>query len=135
MAITSLVMSSEKTTPELRLVLKTGSVVFGLSAIFLTLLPRIFTDLLGLPGSNELDWAMRMIGITLIALSGNMFVVASYGNELAVRTSARVMQVSAFLLGVLTLLIPASINWFVTLYALTGFGFSVCYTIFLSRKR
>lgn len=135
MAITSLVMSSEKTTPELRLVLKTGSVVFGLSAIFLTLLPRIFTDLLGLPGSNELDWAMRMIGITLIALSGNMFVVASYGSEVAVRTSARVMQVSAFLLGVLTLLIPASINWFVTLYALTGFGFSVCYTIFLSKKR
>lgn len=128
-------MSSEKTTPELRLVLKTGSVVFGLSAIFLTLLPRIFTDLLGLPGSNELDWAMRMIGITLIALSGNMFVVASYGSEVAVRTSARVMQVSAFLLGVLTLLIPASINWFVTLYALTGFGFSVCYTIFLSKKR
>lgn len=128
-------MSTDKALSALRTVLKTGSLVFGLSAAFLAILPRIFTDLLGLAGSAELDWAMRMIGITLVALAGNMLVVSIYGSEIAVIQSARVMQISAFGLGVLTFLIPAPINWFVTLYALTGFGFSICYTIFLLRKR
>jgi hypothetical protein len=72
-----------------------------------------------------------MIGITLVALAGNMFGVSTRGDERAVLFSARVMQFSAGGLGVLTLLIPATINWFVTLYALVGFGFSACYTIFL----
>lgn len=135
MAITSLVMSGEQSVRELRLVLKTGALVFGISAVFLTLLPRLFSDLLGMQGSSELDWALRMIGITLVALSGNMFVVSSRGDKSAVMLSARIMQVSAFGLGVLTLLIPAPINWFVTLYALTGFGFSLCYTIFLLKQK
>jgi hypothetical protein len=128
-------MSTDKALSALRTVLKTGSLVFGLSAAFLAILPRIFTDLLGLAGSAELDWAMRMIGITLVALAGNMLVVSIYGSDIAVIQSARVMQISAFGLGVLTLLIPAPISWFVTLYSLTGFGFSICYTIFLLRKR
>lgn len=135
MAITSLVMSSEKAVGALRLVLKTGALVFGLSAVILALLPRFFTDLLGLPGSLELDWAMRMIGITLVALAGNMYGVSTRGAERAVLFSARVMQFSAGGLGVLTLLIPATLNWFVTLYAFVGFGFSACYTIFLLKVK
>ena len=108
--------------------------VFGLSAALLIALPRFFTDLLGQIGSADLDWAMQMIGITLVALTGNMFVVATFGSDNGVLWSARVMQLSAFALGVLTLFIPTGVNWFVIVYALIGFGFSAAYTLLLLKK-
>lgn len=118
----------------LRGVLRLGALVFGLSAALLIALPRFFTDLLGQNGTSDLDWAMQMIGITLVALCGNMFVVSLSASERGVLWSARVMQVSAFALGVLTLLIPTGVNWFMILYALVGFGFSAAYSIFLFQK-
>ncbi len=118
----------------LRLVLRAGASVFGLSAILLIALPRFFTDLLGMMGSNDLDWSMRMIGLTLVALTGNMLVVSLHGSDRGVLFSARVMQIAAFGLGAITLLIPTGWNWFVILYALVGFGFSLAYTIFLLQK-
>ena len=121
-------------TRRLRGVLRLGALVFGLSAALLIALPRFFTDLLGQTGSADLDWAMQMIGITLVALCGNMFVVASFGSDSGVLWSARVMQLSAFALGVLTLFIPTGVNWFVIVYALIGFGFSAAYTLLLIKK-
>lgn len=121
-------------TKRLRGVLRLGALVFGLSAVLLLALPRVFTDLLGQNGSTDLDWAMQMIGITLVALTGNMFVVATFGSDNGVLWSARVMQLSAFALGVLTLFIPSGVNWFVIVYALIGFGFSAAYTLLLLKK-
>ena len=117
-----------RTTTRSRMVLKTGSAVFGLSALLLVIAPSFFNQLLGLETNPALEWSMRMIGITLIALSGNMFSVARRGSEASVRFSARVMQLSAFALGALTLLIPATLNWFTIAYSLVGFGFSAAYT-------
>jgi hypothetical protein len=71
------------------MVLRTGSVVFGLSAIALIVVPSAFNNLLGLSSTADLEWAMRMIGITLVALSGNMFSVASRGSETSVKFSGR----------------------------------------------
>jgi hypothetical protein len=127
-------MSARGDIGKLRLVLRAGATVFGLSAVLLVFLPRFFTDLLGLPGSVELDWSMQMIGLTLVALTGNMLVVSLYGSDAGVLLSARVMQIAAFGLGVITLIIPTGINWFVVLYALVGFGFSAAYTLFLLKK-
>jgi len=121
-------------TQKLRLVLRLGAIVFGLSAAALLAVPRIFTDLLGLSGSSELDWSMQMIGVTLIALTGNMFVISLQAAEVAVLWAARVMQLSAFGLGVITLFIPTGVNWFVILYALIGFGFSAAYSLLLLTK-
>lgn len=118
----------------LRGVLRLGALVFAISSAALFALPRTFTDLLGLAGSENLDWSMQMIGITLVALTGNMFVVSLAGSDNGVLWSARVMQISAFGLGVLTLLIPTGVNWFVILYALVGFGFSAAYTVFLMQR-
>ena len=114
-----------------RLVLKTGSLVFGLSALLLLIAPALFNELLGLITNPALEWSMRMIGITLVALAGNMFSVASRGSEASVRFSARVMQASAFALGVLTLMIPTAQTWFTVGYATIGFAFSLAYTIAL----
>lgn len=127
-------MANTSKVSSLRLVLRAGASVFGLSAILLIALPRFFTDLLGMMGSNDLDWSMRMIGLTLVALTGNMLVVSIHGSDRGVLFSARVMQIAAFGLGAITLLIPTGWNWFVILYALVGFGFSLAYTIFLLQK-
>ena len=127
-------MANTSKVSSLRLVLRAGASVFGLSAILLIALPRFFTDLLGMMGSNELDWSMRMIGLTLVALTGNMLVVSLHGSDKGVMFSARAMQIAAFGLGAITLLIPTGWNWFVILYALVGFGFSVAYTFFLLQK-
>lgn len=127
-------MTNRGNVSALRLVLRAGATVFGLSAVLLIALPRFFTDLLGMVGSREVDWSMQMIGLTLVALAGNMLNVSLNGSDKAVFFSARVMQFSAFGLGVLTLLIPNSYTWFVILYAAVGFGFSAGYTFFLLKK-
>ena len=120
-------MSNEKSVKRIRLVLRAGSTVFGLSALALTITPQIFNALLGFTTTPELEWSMRMIGITLVALAGNMFSVASRGKDDTVAFSGRVMLVSAFALGVLTLLIPVTLNWFTISYSIIGFGFSAAY--------
>jgi len=118
----------------LRNVLRAGSIVFGLSALFLLVLPAFFLDLLGLSESAEMVWAMRMIGITLMALAGNMWNNAAQSSEARVANVAKVMCVSATALGVLTLLNPVGITWFSYLYAAVGFGFGIAYLVNLVRK-
>jgi hypothetical protein len=118
----------------LRIVLRLGASVFGLSALFLLALPELFLDLLALPSGVDQVWSMRMIAVTLVALTGNMLVVSLFATLKGVRLAARVMQFSAFGLGVLTLAIPGELNWFTYLYAAVGFGFSAAYTVFLFRR-
>jgi len=118
----------------LRTILKFGSTVFGLSAIFLLVEPKVFLDLLNLDSPESLQWSMRMIAITLIALTGNMLSVARFGSETSVVFSARVMVVSAAALGALTLLIPADFSWFTITYAAVGFLFSLAYLSAFLRK-
>jgi len=118
----------------LRRVLLTGATVFGLSALLLLVSPSLFNELLGIAATPELDWAMRMIGLTLVALAGNMLSVSLRGKDSAVIFSARVMSVAAGGLGVLTLLIPVQVlTWFDYAYAAVGFGFSLAYLVGLFR--
>ena len=118
----------------LRRVLFTGATVFGFSALLLLVSPSLFNELLGISTSAELDWAMRMIGLTLVALAGNMLSVSLRGKDSAVVFSARVMAICAAGLGVLTLLIPvAALTWFDYAYAAVGFGFSLAYLVGLFR--
>jgi O-antigen/teichoic acid export membrane protein len=122
------------TIKRLRTILKFGSTVFGFSALFLLVSPVTFLELLNLETNESLQWAMRMIAITLIALTGNMLSVARFGSETSVVFSARVMVVSAAALGALTLLIPAEFGWFTIAYAAIGFLFSLAYLSAFLRK-
>jgi hypothetical protein len=119
---------------KLKGVLRLGSLVFGLSAVALLIAPRFFLNLLGIAGSATLDWSMQMIGITLFALTGNMFAVSLYSSDAGMLWVARVMQIAAFGLAVLTLFIPTGVNWFVIVFALIGFGFSAAYTLLLLKR-
>jgi hypothetical protein len=126
--------TSALTIKRLRTILKFGATVFGLSALFLLIAPKTFLELLNLETSESLQWSMRMIAITLIALTGNMLSVSRFGSETSVVFSARVMVVSAAALGALTLLIPAEYGWFTIAYAAVGFLFSLAYVSALLRK-
>ena len=126
--------TSALTIKRLRTILKFGSTVFGLSALFLLIAPKTFLELLNLETTESLQWSMRMIAITLIALTGNMLAVSRFGSETSVVFSARVMVVSAAALGALTLLIPAEYGWFTIAYAAVGFIFSLAYLTAFLRK-
>ena len=127
-------MSDDTNYSYIRKVLATGATVFGLSAIFLLVAPALFNELLGFTSNSELEWSMRMIAITLLALCGNMLSVSLRGNYESVLFSARVMALSAAGLGLLTLLIPVStLTWFDFVYAAIGWGFSFAYVVGLVR--
>jgi hypothetical protein len=117
----------------LRYTLRAGATVFGLSAIALILAPGFFLELLGLDTSAPLVWSMVMIGVTLIALSGNMAVVSFTASDRGVQGASVVMMLAAGGLGVTTLLIPVPFSWFSVVYALVGFGFSTAYVVGLTR--
>jgi hypothetical protein len=121
--------------PHLRKTLQAGPIVFGFSALFLLILPSLFLELLGLDQYEPLQWSMRMIGITLIALAGNMWNNSKQSDNAKVVTVAKIMCVSAAALGVLTLMIPAELTWFSYLYAAVGFGFSVSYLVGLIHQK
>ena len=114
--------------------LKVGSIIFGLSAIFLLIEPKLFLDLLGISPTPELIWSMRMIGITLVAIAGNMWQNSKLNNAASLKFIARLMFISAAALGVLTMYIPTSITPFAIGYAVIGFAFSASYLVNLIRK-
>jgi hypothetical protein len=114
--------------------LKFGSFVFAISAIFLLSAPSLFLELLKLPTTPELIWAMRMIGITLIALAGNMWQNSKLTNAAGIKFVAQVMFLSALALGLLTIFIPAELTPFTAVYAVIGLGFALLYLINLTRR-
>lgn len=120
--------------PALRKTLRAGSIVFGTSAIFLLLLPALFLDLLDLEQSQPMIWSMRMIGVTVFALAGNMWNNAANSKDAAVGNVAKIMSISATALGALTLMTPAGLTWFTYLYAAVGFAFGLSYLINMVRK-
>jgi hypothetical protein len=120
----------------IRKTLQLGASVFGLSALLLLALPELFLDLLLLDSSSAaLVWSMRMIGVTLVALAGNMWMNSKNSNDSQVKKVGLVMAIAATGLGVLTLLIPATYGWFTICYAAIGFAFGANYTHCLIRKK
>mgnify|MGYP000011392482 FL=1 len=114
--------------------LRAGSIVFGLSALFLLIAPGVFLDLLEVTNNSEMIWSMRMIGITLIALAGNMWQNSKLNNAAGIAYVGRVMFIAAAGLGFLTIFIPAPLTPIAIAYAAIGFGFSLSYLINLIRK-
>ena len=114
--------------------LKAGSIVFGLSAVFLLIAPALFLDLLGAEDSQSMVWSMRMIPITLLALAGNMWQNAKLNNASSLGFVAKVMFIAAAGLGFLTIFIPNELTPFAIAYAIIGFSFSISYLVNLIRK-
>ena len=115
--------------------LKLGSAVFGASAIFLLIAPKLFLDLLDLESNDQMVWSMRMIAITLFALAGNMWQNSKITNNAAgLKYVGIIMVLAAAGLGFLTIFIPATLNPFTIGYATIGFSFALVYLINLIKK-
>jgi len=115
--------------------LKAGSTVFGASAIFLLIAPKLFLDLLDLESNDQMVWSMRMIGITLFALAANMWQNSRLNNNAAgLKFVARVMFIAAASLGFLTIFIPSTLTPFAIGYAIIGFGFAISYLVNLLKR-
>jgi hypothetical protein len=119
----------------LRYVLRTGSAVFGGSAVALIVAPSLFLELLGLEPTLGVMWSMVMIGVTVAALAGNLAVVSWRADDTGVRIASVVMAFSAAGLGLVTLLIPVTYTWFTLAYAGIGFAFSLAYILGLLATR
>lgn len=119
----------------IRRTLQFGSIVFGLSALMLLATPEFFLALLDLPTKDRsLVWAMRMIGVTLVALAGNMWLNAKQRDDRHVRQVGVVMAFSATSLGILTLFLPGHLNLFSWTYSAIGFGFGFNYVVCLLKS-
>jgi len=115
--------------------LKAGSTVFGASALFLLIAPELFLDLLDLESNDQMVWSMRMIGITLFALAGNMWQNSKLNNNAAaLKFVARVMFLAAASLGFFTIFIPSTLTPFAIGYAIIGFGFAISYLVNLLKR-
>ena len=115
--------------------LKAGGAVFGASALFLLIAPELFLDLLDLESNDQMVWSMRMIGITLFALAGNMWQNSRLNNNAAgLKFVARVMFLAAVSLGFLTIFIPSTLTPFAIGYAIIGFGFAISYLVNLLKR-
>ena len=115
--------------------LKAGGAVFGASALFLLIAPELFLDLLDLESNDQMVWSMRMIGITLFALAGNMWQNSRLNNNAAgLKFVARVMFIAAASLGFLTIFIPSTLTPFAIGYAIIGFGFAISYLVNLVKR-
>ena len=115
--------------------LKAGSAVFGVSAIFLIATPKLFLNLLDLESNDQMVWSMRMIGIILFALAGNMWQNSKITNNAAgLKYVGIVMVLAAAGLGFLTIFIPTTLTPFAIGYAVIGFGFAISYLINLIKK-
>jgi len=120
----------------IRKTLKLGAMVFGLSALLLLFLPKLFLDLLNCDSTNkQLVWSMQMIGITLVALAAHMFMNATNVNDDSIKRLGWVMTIAASGLGILTLMIPADLGWFAIAYSIIGFAFGFNYLLCILRKK
>ena len=111
----------------IRIILLVGAIFFGISAFALMIFPEGFIELLGLEANESLVWAMMLIAVTLIALTGNMAMVSISASQFGVRIAGWTMMLAAFGLGAFSLLIPTEYNWFNLSYAGVGFAFSIAY--------
>jgi hypothetical protein len=76
-----------------------------------------------------------MIGITLLALAGNMWQNSKLTNNAAgLKYVGIVMVLAAAGLGFLTIFIPSTLNPFTIGYAVIGFSFALVYLINLLKK-
>ncbi len=117
----------------IRGILGAGSVVFLVSSAVLIVLPTYFGELLGLTTSETSDWALRMMGAALLALSGQMWLVRS-APEITIRRSAAVMIVAGGAMTVFTVIMPA--DWTIARFAYLGIGlgFLTAYLVALIRR-
>ena len=120
--------------------LRMGAIVFALSALALIAAPELFLEFLKIAKeesgySEEIIWAMRMIGVCLLIASVMMPLVAAFASERALRQVGVLMVGICSLLTLLTFLTPAPWGIGKVVYLLVGALFTLAYIYGLRGRR
>ena len=120
--------------------LRMGAIVFALSALALIAAPELFLEFLKIAKeesgySEEIIWAMRMIGVCLLIASVMMPLVAAFASERALRQVGVLMVGICSLLTLLTFLTPAPWGMGKVVYLLVGALFTLAYIYGLRGRR
>lgn len=120
--------------------LRMGAIVFALSALALIAAPELFLEFLKIAKeesgySEEIIWAMRMIGVCLLIASVMMPLVAAFASERALRQVGVLMVGICSLLTLLTFLTPAPWGIGKVAYLLVGTLFTLAYIYGLRGRR
>ena len=118
----------------IRLVLSVGAAFFLVTGALLFLLPGSACAWIGLVPSEEVAWAMRTLGVALLALAGLMWLVRR-AKDHPVLGAGAVMMVASTLLTALTVTLPG--DWTPLRWALLGAGavFALAYLTLLMASR
>lgn len=124
----------------LALTLRMGAIVFALSALALLAAPEFFLEFLKIAKdesgySEEIIWAMRMIGVCLLIASVMMPLVAAFASERALRQVGVLMVGICSLLTLFTFLTPAPWGIGKVSYLLVGALFTLAYIYGLRGRR
>ncbi len=119
----------------IRVVLAVGSLVFLLSAIVLVLSPRSFAAWLGMTTVEEILWTLRLLGVAVFGLAGQMWLVRRAGDH-PVLGSAAVMVLVSLAMSALVVTLPAA-GWTPLRWAYLGIGlvFAIAYAGLLALSR
>ena len=120
--------------------LRMGAIVFALSALALIAAPELFLEFLKIAKeesgySEEIIWAMRMIGVCLLIASVMMPLVAAFASERALRQVGVLMVGICSLLTLLTFLTPAPWGIGKVSYLLVGTLLTLAYIYGLRGRR
>jgi hypothetical protein len=69
------------------------SIMIGLTGIGFLLVPLVASERLGLPPATDQEWAIRLIGLLLIALAAHVFTTSRTAGDRAFRSMALLMAV------------------------------------------
>jgi hypothetical protein len=118
----------------IRSVLAVGSTFFVVSGALLFVMPDTFGGWIGLEVSDATSWALRMLGVALLALAGLMWLVRRAKDHPVLGAGAVMMVASALLTG-LTVTMPG--EWTPLRWALLGAGavFALAYLGLLIASR
>jgi hypothetical protein len=124
----------------LALTLRVGAIVFALSALALFVAPQSFLEFLKIEKgpvgySEEIVWAMRMMGVCLLIASVMMPLVAAFAPERALHQVGVLMVGICSLLTLLTFFAPAPWGIGKVAYALVGALFTLTYIYGLRGRR
>ena len=124
----------------LALTLRMGAIVFALSALALIAAPEFFLEFLKIEKnesgySEEIIWAMRMIGAVLVIVATMMPVVAAFASERTLRQVASIMVLVCLTLSFLTVVAPGSWTLGRWGYIVVGTTFALAYLYGLQGRR
>lgn len=119
----------------IRVVLSVGALTYVILGLLQLMAPANFAAWIGLASVADTAWTLQIMGATLLALGGTMWLVRRAGDH-PVLGAAAVLAVSGSLMAFLTITLPGS--WTPLRWALLGIGavfvISYAFLLVLSRR-